>query len=60
MEKDKKEIQAEARKKIRWSTWLSNNIPFCLYLSFLAVVYIFKGHYTETTIKTAPTMFRIA
>jgi hypothetical protein len=51
MEKEKIEIQEEARKKIRWSTWLSNNIPFCLYISFLAVVYIFKGHYTETTIK---------
>jgi Bacteriodetes cell division protein (FtsL-like) len=51
MEKEKSEILAEARKKIRWTTWLSKNIPFCLYISFLAVVYIFKGHYTETTIK---------
>ena len=51
MEKENIQKKIDWRKKIMRSTWISNNVPFCLYVSFLAVVYIFKGHYTETTIK---------
>lgn len=48
---EQNEVKKEWRKKIWETSWFSNNIPFCLFISFLAVVYIFKGHYTETTIK---------
>jgi hypothetical protein len=48
---EQNEIKTDWRKKIWGTSWFSNNIPFYLFMSFLAVVYIFKGHYTETTIK---------
>lgn len=31
--------------------WIVRNIPFFLFLSLLAVVYIYNGHYAEKTIK---------
>jgi hypothetical protein len=31
--------------------WMVKNIPFFLFLSLLAVLYIFNGHYSDKTIK---------
>jgi hypothetical protein len=46
---------SEQRKENKWfvinQTWLVKNIPFFLYLSALAVIYIYNGHHAEKTIK---------
>jgi hypothetical protein len=31
--------------------WMVRNLSFFLFLAFLAVLYIYNGHYAETTIK---------
>jgi hypothetical protein len=54
MEDEKKEIEKETRNswKRRFShQWMVKNIPFFLFLSLLAVLYIFNGHYSDKTIK---------
>ena len=37
----------------RWFNyhWIVKNIPFFLFLSALAVLYIYNGHYSDNTIK---------
>lgn len=46
---------SEQRKENKWfvinQTWLVKNIPFFLYLSALAVIYIYNGHHAEKAIK---------
>jgi hypothetical protein len=32
--------------------WVVRNIPYFLFLSFLAVIYIYNGHYSDNTIKS--------
>jgi len=46
--------QKESRIHIRrWFNhqWMVKNIPFFLFLSTLAIIYIFNGHYSDKTIK---------
>jgi hypothetical protein len=31
--------------------WIAHNIPYFLFLSVLAVIYIYNGHYSDNTIK---------
>jgi hypothetical protein len=31
--------------------WMVNNLPFFLFLSLLAIVYIYNGHYADKTIR---------
>ena len=38
-------------KKIFSYRWIVKNIPFFLFLSVLAVVYIYNGHYADKTIR---------
>ncbi len=46
----------ESGKKISWKNWLSyhslvHQLPFFLFLTGLAVVYIYNGHYAENAIR---------
>ena len=43
--------EAAARKPWLSYQWIVKNIPFFLFLSALAVLYIFNGHYSDKTIK---------
>ncbi|MFT3933270.1 MAG: FtsL-like putative cell division protein [Chitinophagaceae bacterium] len=46
--------QKEAKKdwkKIFNYQWIVKNIPYFLFLSVLAVLYIYNGHYSDNTIK---------
>lgn len=57
MNKEEKEIQEakEARKewrKLFSYRWIVRNIPFFLFLSALAVIYIYNGHYADKTIRS--------
>jgi hypothetical protein len=54
---DEKDIQekAGAGQKPDWKKrighkWVVRNIPFFLFLTFLAVLYIYNGHYTDKLI----------
>jgi len=38
-------------KKIFSYRWIVKNLPFFLFLSMLAVVYIYNGHYADKTIR---------
>jgi len=38
-------------KKIFSYRWIVKNIPFFLFLSVLAVVYIYNGHYADKTVR---------
>lgn len=52
MEEVKKEKEIKSQWKRRFShQWMVKNIPFFLFLSLLAVLYIFNGHYSDKTIK---------
>lgn len=47
-------MQKEAKKE--WKRlfnyqWIVKNIPYFLFLSVLAVVYIYNGHYSDNTVK---------
>ncbi len=53
-DKDIKE-QPVAAQKLDWKKlvshkWVVRNIPFFLFLTFLAVLYIYNGHYTDKLI----------
>ncbi len=42
--------------RTRWKRWLNHqwivkNIPFFLFVAALAIVYIYNGHYSDSTIK---------
>ena len=50
------EVTQHKTKKAAWRQWLNyqwivKNIPYFLFLSVLAVVYIYNGHYSDNTIK---------
>jgi Bacteriodetes cell division protein (FtsL-like) len=38
-------------KKLLNYQWIVKNVPFFLFLSILAVLYIYNGHYSDNTIK---------
>jgi cell division protein FtsL len=54
-EKEQEEVKETARKKERRRLfsyrWIVKNIPFFLFLSALAVIYIYNGHYADKTIR---------
>lgn len=53
--KEQEEVKGAARKKERRRLfsyrWIVKNIPFFLFLSVLAVIYIYNGHYADKTIR---------
>lgn len=49
MEKNK-ESKREFRRLFSYR-WIVRNIPFFLFLSVLAVIYIYNGHYADKTIR---------
>jgi cell division protein FtsL len=51
MQEQQKELKREWRRLLLNYHWIVRNIPFFLFLSLLAVVYIYNGHYAEKTIK---------
>jgi hypothetical protein len=48
--KQKKEKKPGLKKLLRYN-WIVKNIPYFLFLSVLAVIYIYNGHYSDKTIK---------
>ncbi|MDX1935725.1 MAG: FtsL-like putative cell division protein [Flavihumibacter sp.] len=49
-EKQHKEPVLEIKKLFTYQ-WIVKNVPFFLFLSVLAVLYIYNGHYSDKTIK---------
>ena len=52
-----KETRYEWKRLLKYQ-WIVRNIPFFLFLSALAVVYIYNGHYSDNTIKNINTTSR--
>ena len=48
--KQPKEKKPGLKKLLRYN-WIVKNIPYFLFLSLLAVIYIYNGHYSDKTIK---------
>jgi hypothetical protein len=51
---EEKEIQEQprpTRKKLFGYRWIVKNVPYFLFLSVLAVIYIYNGHYADKTIR---------
>ena len=48
---DRKEVKMEWKKMLLSYHWIVRNTPFFLFLSLLAVVYIYNGHFAEKKIK---------
>lgn len=42
-------------KKLIKYKWITNNVPFFLFIAFLAVLYIANGHYADKTIRNITT-----
>jgi hypothetical protein len=49
-EQQNKELKFEW-KKLLSHKWIVKNIPFFLFLTVLAVIYIYNGHYADKTIR---------
>ena len=45
-----KEAKREWKKLFDYQ-WIVKNIPYFLFLSVLAVIYIYNGHYSDNTVK---------
>ena len=45
-----KEAKREWKRLLNYQ-WIVKNIPFFLFLSVLAVIYIYNGHYSDNTVK---------
>jgi hypothetical protein len=50
-EKNNKQEPAKKRRQLIGYRWIVKNIPFFLFLSVLAVIYIYNGHYADKTIR---------
>jgi Bacteriodetes cell division protein (FtsL-like) len=50
-----KETRAEWRRILNYQ-WIVRNFSFFLFLSLLAVVYIYNGHYADKTIRNINTL----
>src|SRR5437868_2826064 len=50
---DKRHKLKELRKKkiLLYNKWIVRNIPFYLFISVLAILYIANGHYADKTIR---------
>jgi cell division protein FtsL len=46
-----KEQQKEVNRLMISQVWLVKNVPFFLFLSALAVLYIYNGHHAEKSVK---------
>jgi Bacteriodetes cell division protein (FtsL-like) len=60
MPENKTEEQQPINQKIDWKRllsykWVVKNIPFFLFLSMLAVLYIYNGHYSDRLVKKIST-----
>ena len=61
MSDETKITEQPAGQKTEWKKWMNHqwvarNIPFFLFLTFLAVLYIYNGHYSDKlTIKISTT-----
>ncbi|MEO8860876.1 MAG: FtsL-like putative cell division protein [Ginsengibacter sp.] len=47
----KKFFQKKRRKSLLYNRWLVKNIPFYLFASALAIIYIANGHYADKTMR---------
>lgn len=47
----KEKERKRERKRLFSYRWIVKNIPFFLFLSVLAVIYIYNGHYADKTIR---------
>lgn len=56
-EKKIRESRQEWRRLLNYR-WILRNFPFFLFLSVLAVVYIYNGHYADKTIRDINTMHK--
>ena len=45
-----KEAKRDWKRLLRYQ-WIVKNIPYFLFLSVLAVLYIYNGHYSDNTVK---------
>ncbi len=45
-----KEAKKEWKRLFNYQ-WIVKNIPYFLFLSVLAVIYIYNGHYSDNTVK---------
>lgn len=50
-----KEPKNEWRRLLNYQ-WILKNFPFFLFLSLLAVVYIYNGHYADKTVRNIKTV----
>ncbi len=50
-ESKKKFFQKKRRKSLLYNRWLVKNIPFYLFASALAIIYIANGHYADKTMR---------
>ncbi len=50
-----KESKSEWKRLLNYQ-WILKNFPFFLFLSFLAVVYIYNGHYADKTVRNINTV----
>jgi cell division protein FtsB len=50
---EEKEIsrRKRQRKRLFGYRWIVKNLPFFLFLSALAIVYIYNGHYADNTVR---------
>lgn len=56
-----RETQPKGSKRKRyWFSyrWIVRNVPFFLFLSLLAVLYIYNGHYADKTVRAITTLSR--
>lgn len=47
----KKSFRKRNRRRLLYNTWLVKNIPFYLFASALAIVYIANGHYADKMVR---------
>ena len=57
IEEKNKETKLEWRRLFGYR-WIVKNIPYFLFLSVLAVIYIYNGHYADKTIRNINTVSR--
>ena len=50
-----KESKSEWKRLLNYQ-WILKNFPFFLFLSLLAVVYIYNGHYADKTVRNIKTL----
>lgn len=57
---EEKNIQEpkKERRRLFGYRWIVKNVPYFLFLSVLAVIYIYNGHYADKTIRNINTVSR--